>query len=388
MKALIIGELRKIFSQKIVVIVAALLLLINVFNIYYSVVDSSDYWLLKEAEDKIYSIAEGEIAESNVKALVDYKDKMFNANQNNEKIETILGTPLSDYYIAQKVVDKLTAVYNYASSITQLKENVLIQKDVLESKNNPYLKRVNEKIEKVYTNREISSFYNTTGYEKYFSYNFSSFLIILIVILGVSTLFSGEKEVGMLQLNLSTANGRIRLTFAKLVACITYSILVGLLFYLSDYIVFSNITTMNGLNLPIYSLDSFEFSPASFSIGSFIFITTMIKIGGIVYISVITALLSSILNRSYVVLAFSLIVVFAFMYGTAYSTETMIYISLINPINLLTCTKLFETFNVVNIFNYPMFSSSITLIMSCLCVSLILLSIFIINNKNSKRVIK
>ncbi len=388
MKALITGELKKMFSQKIVIIVATLLLLINVFNIYSSVVDSSDYWLLKEAEAKIYSIAEGEITESKVKELVDYRDKMFDANQNNEKIETILGTPLSDYYIAERIVGKLTSVYNYASSIEQLKEDVLIQKDVLESKNNRYLTRVNEKIAKVYTQRQINSFYNTTGYEKYFSYNFSSFLIILIVILGVSTLFSGEKEAGMFQLNLSTANGRIKLTSAKLIACITFSISVGLLFYLSDYIVFSNITTMNGLKLPVYSLDSFGFSPISFSIGNFIFFTTMIKIGGIVYISVITALLSSVLNRSYIVLAVSLLAVFGFMYITAYSTETMLYISLVNPVNLLTCTKMFETFNVVDIFNYPMFRYSISLIMSSLFIALTLLSVYITNNANSKRVIK
>lgn len=388
MKALISGELKKIFSKKIVIIAAGLLLLINVFNIYYSVVDSSDYWLLKEAEDKIYSIAEGKITEGKVKELVDYRDKMFNANENNEKIETILETPLSDYYIAERIVGKLTAIYNYAGSIERLKEDVLIQKDILDSKNNPYLIRVNEKIKNVYTQRQITSFYNTTGYEEFFSYNFSSFLIILVVILGVSTLFSGEKEAGMLQLNLSTVNGRIKLTAAKLIACAVFSVTTGLLFYISDCIVFSNITTMNGLNLPIYSLDSFSYSPVSLSIGAFVFFTTAIKIFGVVYIAIIAALFSSVLNRSYIVLAFSFVSVFGLMYLTAYSAETMLYINLVNPINLLTCTKMFETFNVVDIFKYPIFRYSISLITSSFFISLMLLVVFVLNNKSSKKVIK
>lgn len=384
MRALIIGEMKKIFSQKFVLAVLCILLFVNIFNAYQTVVDSSDYWELKNAYDKMYALAQGEITQESVGRIISYRDKLENSVETGEKIETFLANAGTDLLHINNIIEELTDIYNYNGKITSLKDNIKLQREVLGEKNNTYLERVNDKIDSTYSQRKITHFYNSKGFAAYFDYDFSSFLVLLIVILACSSVFAGEKESGVSALISGTVNGRTKLSFSKKLSCVFFIAAVSIIFFISDFAVFYFATGMRGLSLPLYALKGYEYTPLTMSIGVFMFVTAIIKILGFIYIGMIVCAFSSFINKSYAVFGAGLAGTFILMYISSYSNEKTAFFNLINPINLLTNRNMFNSFSVTNILNYPFNKYTVTLIFSLAAIFAVSIIITVLNSKGQK----
>lgn len=388
MKALIIGEIRKIFSQKFVLTMFGILLLVNIFNAHSTVVDSSDYWVLKNAYEKMYALAQGEITEESVSRIVSYRDKLENSIETGEKMDTFLANAGTDLLHVNNIIQELTDIYNYNSKITSIKENIKLQREVLSSRDNPYLERVNDKIDSTYSQRKITHFYNSKGFASYFDYDFSSFLILLIVILACSSVFAGEKENGMNTLILGTVNGRAKLSLSKKLSCVFFIVAVSLIFFISDYVVFYFTTGMRGLSLPLYALSGYEYTPLTLSIGAFAVLTVLIKIIGFIYIGMMVCVFSSVINKSYAVFGTGLIGSFILMFISSYSNDQTAFLNLINPINLLTNRNMFKTFSTINLFDFPLNKYAVTLVFSLTAMFAVSIIITVLNSKGQKGRVK
>lgn len=385
MKALIIGELKKVFTQKFVIILGVILLIVNVFSAYYKVVQYSDFWFMKKIIAPIYEMADGKIEQYSEQKLYEYLEEIQNAFDNGLKVHTFSQNKETELYLIKNVIENYNTFKSYSNIISGLKNRTQLQAKALEGKGNIYLERLNKKIDDTYHEREITRFYNRGNLNPALSYDFSSVIVLLLVVLACSSSFASEQESGMGNLLLSSINGRKKLAYAKNFSCVVFTIFTGVVFYLTDFIVFAFTVGLKSFLLPLCAVEGYEYTPLTMSVFAFLIMSAAIKIFGFVIIAILTCSFSSILNKSFAVFGSSLISVFTLMYISAFGSGGLEYFSLLNPIKLLTNRSMFKSFDVINLLGYPVERYGITLLLSF--VVLILLSFLVtsLNNKGLRR---
>lgn len=381
MRTLFLGELKKIFSKKIVIAFVFLLLFVNIFNIFSTVASASDHWMWVDAEKRMYALAQGKINKESVGRIIAYRDRLEKAIEENEKIETILADEQSELLQINNIIQKMSNAYTYVDRIEELKNNAKAQSNILAEKGNKYLLRINQKIEKIYGDRKITEFYNSKGYANWFGYDFSSFLVLLLVLLSCSAVFAGERENGMETLILSSTCGRKRLSHCKKAACGTFSAIIAVLFFVSDFISFKLTTGMKGAFLPLYALEGYEYTRLSINIFEFSIVLLLIKIFGFILISYFVCVFSSCFSKGYAAFFSSFCFSLGLMYVCAYSGEKTSFVNFFNPIKLLTARNMFKSFSIARIASYPISRFAATAF-GCLIVTIVLS--VLIDSMNSK----
>lgn len=386
MKDLLRYELKKLFTKRFLFIVILILLVANAFNIYntYDRYHKNYNKEFSQAQWQIYKLVEGKLTQDKINKLVDYKNSLSSETKADKPIEYYINKD-GDLAITEETLMKIKNAYQYSSSINELLQINDVQKSVLQEINNDYLLKEALLIENTYSKRTIDSFYNTEAYGTYFSYDFSSFLILMIIFFSTASLFSGEKETGMLSVIRSSKNGRIKLSLAKQWAVTINTVFISLVFFLCDFLMFLFCLRPRGMFSPLYAISSFEYSPLNISIFEFLLLTYTIKIFGFVIFSLISAVLSSVFDKSYMVFVADFAFLILLMFISAFKTGLLEYINLINPINLLTNRNMFAKFNVINIFGEPVFKFVVVIV--CAVFFAITLSVVtcLLNNENSRR---
>ena len=107
----------------------------------------------------------------------------------------------------------------------------------------------------MFSDRLIPELHYTEMYQHYLQYDFSVFLVLLLVIYGLVHVFVLEKETEMELLLQSTIYGKRKTAAAKLLASVIFMISVSLLF-----------GSFDGGSCPIYAVEYFETSPLSVSL--------------------------------------------------------------------------------------------------------------------------
>lgn len=387
MKDLFRYELKKIFTRRFLFFVIMILLCANAFNIYstydkYHKNYSRDYF---EAEWQIYKLAEGELTQERINILLDYKNELLISAETGNPLEYYYINADGDLQITEEMLVKMKNAYQYGDKIDELLEINDMQKTVLKNADNNYLLKEALLVEKTYSERSIDSFYNTEAFGTYFSYDFSSFLILMIIFLGTASLFSGEKEKGMLSVIRSSKNGRIKLSLAKQMAAAIFTLFVCIVFFVCDFLIFLCCLRLRGIFSPVYAIPSFEYTPLNISVCGFLLLTCTIKIFGFIIFSFISSVLSSLFDKSYMVFAADFIVLVLLMFMSAYSSRMLDYINIINPVNLLTNRNMFAEFNVINIFGEPVFKFAVVLICSIFFAIALSVTVCLLNNSNARR---
>lgn len=393
MNSLIFHELKKLFSNKILLIVTILLLFANAFNIYQTNDKYHDKYNLdvNEAQWQLYEEVEGVISADKTNWLYEYTQKLQSViSGESEELSFYYLNSYGDLSLATNLLNSIENANAYSDRIDELIEKNNEQLEIYKQKGNKYLIKKAQLVNDTYSARQISSFYNVDAYDTYFGYDFSSFLILLIVFLCTASLYAGENETGMLALMRSTPMGRLRLSNAKQTAMVIYTGAVCMLFFVCDLLMFLWCLRLRGIANPVYSMSSFEYSPLIISIGNFIILSSLLKYLGFVCFALISCVFSSLLKKAYMVFVADFVVCICFMFMSVYSGGVLDYLNLINPINMLLCRDMFSSFNVVNIFDTPVFRYVISFICTALFVCILSVFINLLNNTNSraKRCIK
>ncbi len=386
MNSLILHELKKLLSNKILIIVVFFLLFANAFNIYQTNDKYHDKYNLdvNEAEWSLYEIVEGDITSEKTKWLYEYIEKLQAViNGEQEELSSYFLNSHGDLSLATNLLHSIETAIGYGDKIDKLVEENNKQLEIYKQKENGYLIAKAELVNNTYSARQITSFYNVEAYNAYLNYDFSSFLILLIVFLCTASLYAGENETGMLPLMRSTPMGRVTLSNAKLNAMMMFLCIVSILFFVCDFVMFFLCLRLRGISNPVYSMSGFEYSPLVISIGNFMILSSLLKYLGFVCFSLISCVFSSLLKKSYMVLVADFGTCICFMAMSVYSGGGLDYLNLINPINMLLCRDMFSTFNVVNIFDTPVFRYIISFICTALFVCILSVFINLLNNTNS-----
>lgn len=386
MNSLIFHELKKLFSNKILIVVIIFLLFANVFNIYQTNDKYHDKYNLdvNEAEWNLYEEVEGVISSEKINWLNEYIEKLQSViSGESEELSSFFLNSHGDLSLATNLLNSIEKATAYSDKIDELIEENNKQFEIYKQKENEYLVKTAKLVNDTYSDRQINSFYNVDAYNTYFSYDFSSFLILLIVFLCTASLYAGENEAGMLTLMRSTTMGRVRLSNAKQTAMVIFIGVVCILFFVCDFLMFLWCARPRGMANPLYSISSFEYTPLIISIGEFMVLSSLLKYFGFVCFGLVSCVFSSLLKKAYMVFVTDFAICICFMFMSVYSGGVLDYLNLINPINMLLCRNMFSSFNVINIFDTSVFKYVISFVCTALFVCVLSVLTNLLNNTNS-----
>lgn len=211
---------------------------------------------------------------------------------------------------------------------------------------NDYESRKNAMIYNLYSNRAILEYRATNWANAYFSYDFSSLLCIILLILGLSPSFTRERESGMYQL--ISAYGKMKNTvLSKVASSVVFCAILTIIFTVSDLMGVNNFLVIKDTDMPLYSAELFELTPFNFTFTEAVFVCAGLRFLGLFEISLLVMTISKIVANtiSATVSSFAAVLVLILL--------SLISDSLINPIGLLTPKNYLEKFSVVNLFGRP-----------------------------------
>ncbi|GAA0615318.1 hypothetical protein GCM10009001_35770 [Virgibacillus siamensis] len=342
MKDLVKFELYKMFTQKTIYLVAALLMIVTLFFLYQmkgpslhslyqkweGPVTAQEIELAKQKDDEIVQ------KQANPKADISWKELklrnvydavievgMYNASQ-KRKI----------HHIEQKINNQKNQS-NYVHHNLNLKEKMI--KDI--------------DYQDMYYNRpatQIIDFVGTYGYV----------ILGALIVVGLSSIFTQEVTTGVNQYMLSSKLGRRTIVLAKIIASIIF-IFISLLFLVGIDLVYWILTDGNyGWKAPLQSIQKFWESPYSFDLGSYLWIKVAFQFLAACGFAMFVLLVSALTRNSIIsffisgfVIAFPILVeqFIPFNMDTFYTLLKFTYA------DMMIVDVLFQEFNTVNLFGYP-----------------------------------
>lgn len=357
MKKMIRFEIKKAFDKRILFSVIVLLI-INVGYIVFSNYNEEmkDFYYGKT---QIVNKVKGKITQEKVDFLLDGLEKnknlVDNGDYDTEKKDknTYTGYVFGDMNAFEEVYTDLKRVYDYSSDIDG--KIAIINENIQRSNNtNQYSLFLKDRLE----GRNISSYYDTEGIESYLSYSYSFIFIIIIVVLGEVNYLYYDKKHDMEDMIHITSNGRNKIRKTRYNIMIFFTILVSLLFFVSDYLSFYFLYNINGLTNPIYSLPSYSMSYFEMPIFLLMIVMTLLKILSIIVISCFILYLSKKVKSSYATILISLFMAL-FLWKNIYTSNDTI-ISII---------RILKTFSVHKILSF--YVNDIYIIIAGLCVLMV-----------------
>lgn len=342
-----------------------LLSVLNLANIYYqysvnSYFADTEGW--RDAYWKLYDDYSGEITAEKLEKLTDLyvplKEKTADLTFNraidpdsltgvNEFSDYLL---LDDYYVAD--MERFCGYAETAEKTAQIAaENVNLYNAV----GNLYQARVNVKIYQLFHGRQITEFAYLEGYNRMTEYTFSSWLVLLVCLLGASGLFAGEKEEKMDAFLKTMVRGYHTTVLAKLSVALGFSTLVSLWFSAVDYCGFACVYGFAGAgSLPVYALPNFTYSLLNCSLLQYFLLASLSRALGAALFTLLCCLLSLLFATS--LLPFLLGCVLTGLFCLLADQTQNAYHALwraCNPAFLITGEALYQKTEYVNLFGEP-----------------------------------
>lgn len=358
---LVLFELKKMCGSRLLLFAFVLLCVCNIANVYqqYRECGRPDD-LFGQQYARYYDELRGPMTSEHIAFVVEqyqsYQKQVESGNYSTEydPEHTLIGSVYSDMNLFREFYEQMEYAYHYSSNLDEILDRAHAEETFFREKENWYEMRKNEQIQARYQGRSIHSFYDTSGIQQLFHYDFSSLLILLLLILGAAGVFSSERETEMADILHTTIRGGRPLVKAKLAATTLFTTLVSACFFLTDVLAFSYFFGLDGFQNPLYSMAQLQFTPLNLSIGSYLLMFYGTKLLSLLVISRMILLLSSLTTEQLMSLIFSgaavifLIVSHLFDFGWIGNR-----IGVCNPINLLTPILSVETYQVENVFGYP-----------------------------------
>ena len=332
---------------------------------------SLTYGDLGEAYFRIYETVCGKLDEekisrfkSNAKELEDeVMDQVFSTEYQPDKYYT--GYVWGDFMLHNvEIAPEITYCATYPNKSNKIVTKAIECYNFYKSVENDFEMKKNAMIYSSYQDRNIPEYRATYWTGLFFQYEFSSLLCIIMLILGLSTGFTTEKESGMYQL-ITTAGQNSKTTASKICSGAVYCFLLSGWFTVCD-LLFSNILLgVRGLDMPLYSAQIFEKTPFTFSFWEAILLCTGVRFLALFALSIMMLLVSKIAPNTLISMVMNFSVSILLIILTAFSRSVW------NPICALTPNAYITDFSVVNIFGEPVLTLYAALIaLAAECITL------------------
>lgn len=392
-------ELRKTYLRNYMFVLWIALSVLDVLKIGLDYRQGSIDQLILEnsvnqaAFEQLYAITKGSISNEKKQFLNSEEQRLGDIYQrrlsyDNPNEVTYSGNLYEDYYLLEVYIAKqfhyIDEYEAYSNTITELAlENVLYY----QTRNNSLKAAENSYIAEQYSHRSISQFYRTDAIDSYLNFSFSTVLILFLCFLGVAPIFLAEQECGMDMILSTSKHGGTKSTFIKLLAAICYSFVLVIWFCALDWISYQIFRPFEGLDNPIWAIQSFQESFLNCSIENFILHEISLKLLAISVIALLLAILSLLFRKIlHTALAFLLIL------GGCYATSSWVFspaiwkqlLALCNPIKLLTNISLYQKFYIIEWGNHFTLASTLCILTNVILGIFLILLIFLVIRRRKK----
>lgn len=385
---IIIYEIRKNFLKPYLFLILFMLTLINIVTIYGYYKEnhvfsarqddtrSKAFWNLYEEKFK------GNITLEKINALMEiytplYQTCIIERSFSTEyNPNTFTGYEFGDYRMLDLgFVRPMEYAYTYREHAQNIANKAKENLKFFRSINNKYQYRSNLKIAALFGGRKITRFYHTEMYDNLFRYDFSSFLILLMTILALVPVFVTEKETEMSLILSTSKKGGKETVNAKILSSFVYVIIIGIWFYMIDFLTFAYFYKLTGITNCLYALRDFMLTPLNITMGGFILLSAGIKIIGLLAISSIILFLSAIFRRTLLPYILSLSSVFLMIFANDFKAAIFF-----NPVELIVNRELFKNTAFINLMGFPVHK-----FIGVIASVLFLTGIFILATKMTRR---
>ena len=367
---IIFYEMRKSWLKTATFIVLIILTILNFIRIndLSRTKYSLTYGDLGEAYFKIYETVCGKLDEEKISAFKnntdelknEVMDQVFSKEYQPEKYYT--GYIWGDFMLHNvQIGPEISYCATYPNISNAIVSNAIESYNFYKNVGNNFEKKKSALICNLYQNRNIPEYRATNWTELFFQHEFSSLLCIVMLIFGLSSCFTSERESGMFQL-ITAAGKKRKTTVSKIISAAIYCVFLSVWFTACDLIFTNILLSVKGLDMPLYSTQIFEKTPFTFSFIGAILLWTGVRFLALFVLAMTMLLISKITPNTIISMAVN------FGISLALILLTSLTKSIWNPICALTPNAYLTDFSVVNIFGEPvltLFAALIALAAEC-----------------------
>lgn len=264
-------------------------------------------------------------------------------------------TEFDDYlFLSDNFADEMQFDYLYPNTVSSICQKAQQLVALGEKTGNSYEVRKNTKIFYTFAGRQIPAFADTRWIEVWLEHDYSSMVILLLCIFGLSPVFVIERETQMHMLMRTTRRGGGWTAAAKLTASLLFVAGICVLFYGMDIGVLGlRSGHWEALRSPVYAMAYLAYTPLNMSIGSFMLWSMLVKGSGIISMSCIILLLSCLCRRVLItfISSFGMVVILT---GALQLSRIKVACKWFNPMELVMVRELLPETRFANLFGQPM----------------------------------
>lgn len=378
MRKLLIFELKKNIFKLSILILFLCLVAVNFYKIHETVrvegkmgavVSSGETDKPEEMKAQFY----GEINDKLIKKVQSYSDKMSaiidsgNFDTKTPSDEFYTGFAYGDNNVIKEIMNEIRAAYLYPNRLYDLCNSADECIAFFEDKDK-YEVRKNELMKEMYNGRKITEYRNFEAIRLFCDYEFSSLLVIIMLIFAFSATYSNEKLTSTDKIIKSC--GCDKKTFiAKHISLVLFVAILVLFFTVIDLIGFGNYYGISSLNLPLYSIEEYRLTPFNITILGAIGLSCVFKFIAFLFLGELIIFISAFTKNHGVAMAVSFVLIGVIIFAGEYIPSFLSPISLVNTENML------KEFKCVNMFGEPLFQLAVnimttvtlTVILHCTC---------------------
>lgn len=240
---------------------------------------------------------------------------------------------------------------NYANELVgAANENVRFYSGI-----NDYEVKKNTLIADAFKGRYVNYYVKSVGWTRLFDYKFSTILVMLMIVLAFSPVFSGERAGGFDKLIISSGKRKTAVR-SKLITMGIFTFAVTLLFFLLDILY---VVVFHGLycfEAPVYAIKEYMNCPFTVTLLGAVVLSFSGRLLAMLFFAALVGFISSFGKNTALSLFLSMVS------GAVLIALSDILPEWLNPLGLAYSSHFFEKFSVVNIFGVPVFSAGIALI--------------------------
>lgn len=342
--------------------------LVKFFEIYYYFGGGqyavSGYNSVEEGFDKLYPIYGGKITQEKIDGInAEYAEAQQKLNDrgvgDTVYDDCYTGYPYGDVGLFK---DYFIPGYEYAIFYSNraeelsaaAEENVEFYSGI-----NDYEVRKNKLISDVFKGRYVNYYVNSDGWKTLFDYKFSTILVMLMIVLAFSPVFSGERAGGFDKLIVSSGKRKAAVR-AKLIASCMFTFSATALFFLLDVLYVAVFHGLSYFNAPVYAIREYANCPFTITLFNAMLLSFIGRLIAILFFSALTNFISSFGKNTALSLFLSITL------GAALIVLSDILPNSLNPLGLAYSSHFLKSFSVENIFGIPVFTAAVAAVFTVL----------------------
>lgn len=302
--------------------------------------------------ENMYNHFKGELTSEKINDMIAYQKKMEELIASGKYVQTetydefFSGYLYGDRNCIRMIIDEeVKYAYLYPNTMIELREKsdeyIDFYKDI-----NPYEAKKGELIKNASYNRSIPVYGRYDAFSLFLDYEFSAFIIVILLIFVFSSTYSNEKATGTDRIIKSC--GRAGSTFiAKQLTMLCFVVATVILFAIIDLIGLGFYYGLEFIEQPLYAIQDYQFTPLNISIGTAVVLSCLFKIFALAFIGEVIILISTLTKNTGAAIVLCFGVIGAMIFASPYIPEHL------NPFTLISTKKLISDFEFVNVLGNP-----------------------------------